>query len=154
MNGCERCNKGCGLNLEDKAIEKSLVIIKPDGVQDKVIGKIISRFEDAGLDIEKLKMIRIDEALAAKHYKDHVEKVFFKSLLKYICSGPVIAMVISGPGAIGESRKLMGPTDSKKAPKGTIRGDFGRDITINVVHGSDSPESADREIKLFFGEDL
>lgn len=150
MNECEKCNKGCGLNLENKKIEKSLIIIKPDGVQNRVTGKIISRFEEAGLDIERLKMIRIDEDLATKHYKDHKEKDFFKPLLKYICSGPVIAMVISGPEAIKESRKLMGPTDSRKAPGGTIRGDFGKDITINVIHGSDSPESADREIKLFF----
>jgi len=139
------------LNLEDKKVEKSLIIIKPDGVQHRVTGMIISRFEEAGFDIDRLKMMRIDEGLAKKHYKDHVEKDFFKPLLKYICSGPVIAMVISGPEAIKESRKLMGPTDSSKAPEGTIRGDFGKDITINVIHGSDSPESADREIKLFFG---
>ncbi|HAJ95369.1 MAG TPA: hypothetical protein DCP02_03955, partial [Actinobacteria bacterium] len=81
MNGCERCNKGCGLNLEDRKVEKSLIIIKPDGVQNRVTGKIISRFEEAGLDIERLKMIRIDEGLATKHYKDHTEKDFFKSLL-------------------------------------------------------------------------
>ena len=139
------------MNLENKKVEKSLIIIKPDGVQNRVTGKIISRFEEAGLDIERLKMIRIDEDLAIKHYKDHIEKDFFKPLLKYICSGPVIVMVISGPEAIKESRMIMGPTDSRKAPEGTIRGDFGKDITINVIHGSDSPESADREIKLFFG---
>jgi len=150
LSECEKCNKGCGLNLENKKLEKSLIIIKPDGVQNRVTGKIISRFEEAGFDIERLKMIRIDESLATKHYKDHIEKDFFKSLLKYICSGPVIAMVISGPEAIKEARKLMGPTDSSKAPKGTIRGDFGKDITVNVIHGSDSLESADREIKIFF----
>ena len=150
MNGCEGYKSGCGPDRINIVIEKSLIIIKPDGIQDRVIGKIISRFEEAGLSIERLKMIKIDEALAAKHYRDHVEKDFFGPLLKYICSGPVIVMVVSGPGAIEGSRELMGPTDSKKAPEGTIRGDFGKDITINVIHGSDSPESADREIKLFF----
>ncbi|MCD4669101.1 MAG: nucleoside-diphosphate kinase [Actinomycetia bacterium] len=134
-------------------MEKSLIMIKPDGVQNRVAGKIISRFEEAGLDIERLKMIEIDEELASKHYRDHVEKDFFKPLLKYICSGPVIVMVVSGPGAINGARQLMGPTDSKKAPGGTIRGDYGKDITTNVIHGSDSPENADREIKLFFGGD-
>lgn len=150
MNRCEGCNSGCGPGQVNIVIEKSLIIIKPDGIQNRVIGKIISRFEEAGLGIERLKMIKIDEGLAAKHYRDHVKKDFFGPLLNYICSGPVIVMVISGPGAIEGSRKLMGPTDSKKAPEGTIRGDFGKDITINVIHGSDSPESADREIKLFF----
>jgi nucleoside-diphosphate kinase len=154
LNNCEKCNRGCGLNLTEKdteEAEKSLIIIKPDAVQKKVAGKIISRFEDAGFEIEQLKMMHIDEAFAARHYKDHTEKAFFKPLLKYICSGPVIAMVVKGEGAIKKARELMGPTDSKKAPSGTIRGDFGVDTTINVVHGSDCTESADREIKLFFG---
>ncbi len=150
MNRCEGDNSGCGTGQINIVIEKSLIIIKPDGIQNRVIGKIISRFEEAGFSIERLKMIRIDEDLAVKHYKDHVKRDFFEPLLKYICSGPVIVMVVSGPGVIEGSRKLMGPTDSKKAPEGTIRGDFGKDITINVIHGSDSPESADREIKLFF----
>ena len=91
------------------------------------------------------------KSLAKKHYRDHIEKDFFRPLLKYICSGPVIAMVVRGPEAVKKSRELMGPTDSRKAPSGTIRGDFGEDVTINVIHGSDSPESAEREIKLFFG---
>jgi nucleoside-diphosphate kinase len=134
-------------------MEKSLIIIKPDGVQKKVVGKIISRFEDADLDIEQMKMMEIDKALAKKHYKDHVEKDFFNILLKYICSGPVIVMVVRGPDAVNKARDLMGPTDSRKAPSGTIRGDFGEDITVNVVHGSDSRESAKREIELFFGQE-
>ncbi len=150
MNGCEKCNRGCGLNLDKADTEKSLIIIKPDGVQKKVAGEIISRFEAAGFDIEQMKMMEIDEDLAARHYKDHADKDFFKTLLKYICSGPVIVMVIRGRGAIKKARELMGPTDSRQAPSGTIRGDYGADITINVIHGSDSPESAEREIKLFF----
>jgi nucleoside-diphosphate kinase len=134
-------------------MEKSLIIIKPDGVQKKVVGKIISRFEDADLDIEQMKMMEIDESLAKKHYKDHAEKGFFTILLKYICSGPVIVMVVRGSQAVKKARELMGPTDSRKAPTGTIRGDFGEDITVNVVHGSDSAGSATREIELFFGQE-
>ena len=134
-------------------MEKSLIIIKPDGVKKKIVGKIISRFEDAGLDIEKMKMMEIDKSLAKRHYKDHVEKDFFDILLKYICSGPVIVMVVKGYQAVGKARELMGPTDSRKAPSGTIRGDFGLDITVNVVHGSDSEESAKWEIELFFGKE-
>lgn len=151
MNGCEKCEKGCGLNLAVEDMEKSLIIIKPDGVQKKVAGKIISRFEEAGFDIEHMKMMTISRELAARHYKDHVNKDFFKRLQKYICSGPVVVMVIRGRGAIKKARELMGPTDSKKAPSGTIRGDFGEDATVNVIHGSDSPESAEREMELFFG---
>ncbi len=151
MNRCANCSVGCGLNISNIVIEKSLIIIKPDGVRDRVTGKIISRFEDAGLTIEKMKMIKIGDELAKSHYRDHVKKDFFGPLLKYITSGPVIVMVISGEGAIDQARKLMGPTDSRKAPKGTIRGDFGKDVTINVIHGSDSAESAVREIGLFFG---
>jgi len=127
-----------------------LIIIKPDGLQARVAGKIISKFEDAGFTIENMKLTKIDEGLASAHYKDHVKKDFFGPLLRYITSGPVIVMVISGVDTINRARNLMGPTDSRKAPKGTIRGDFGKDITINVIHGSDSTESAEREIGLFF----
>ena len=150
MSGCENCSKGCGLNINSAGIEKSLIIIKPDGLQDRVAGKIISKFEDAGFTIENMKLTKIDEELASAHYKDHIKKDFFGTLLKYITSGPVIIMVISGEDAIKRARNLMGPTDSRKAPKGTIRGDFGKDGTINVTHGSDSVESAKREIGLFF----
>jgi len=137
------------LGISDQ--EKSLIIIKPDGLQKRVVGKIISRFEDAGLDIERMKMMKIDKELATKHYKAHANRDFFQRLLKYICSGSVIVMVVIGTHAISSSRELMGPTDSKVAPEGTIRGDFGEDTTINVIHGSDSPEDARREIELFFG---
>lgn len=127
-----------------------MIIIKPDGLQARVVGKIISKFEDAGFTIENMKLTKIDEELASAHYKDHVKKDFFGPLLRYITSGPVIIMVVSGVDTINRARDLMGPTDSRKAPKGTIRGDFGKDITINVIHGSDSTESAEREIGLFF----
>ncbi len=127
-----------------------MIIIKPDGLQARVAGKIISKFEDAGFTIENMKLTKIDEGLASAHYKDHIKKDFFGPLLRYITSGPVIIMVVSGVDTINRARNLMGPTDSRKAPKGTIRGDFGKDITINVIHGSDSTESAEREIGLFF----
>ncbi len=130
--------------------EKSLVIIKPDGVKKKVIGEIISRIEKEDLAIEKLKMIKIGRDIARRHYREHKNKSFFDMLIEYITSGPSVVMVVSGTDAITRIRKLMGPTDSKKAEKGTIRGDFGVDITANVIHGSDSIESAGREIELFF----
>ncbi len=138
--------------MDSSGIERSLIIIKPDGLQSRVAGKIISKFEDAGFTIENMKLTRIDEELASAHYKDHIKKDFFGPLLRYITSGPVIIMVVSGKDTINRVRKLMGPTDSRKAPKGTIRGDFGKDITINTIHGSDSAESAEREIRLFFGD--
>jgi nucleoside-diphosphate kinase len=131
-------------------MEKSLIIIKPDGVKKRIIGEIISRFEMEDLIIEKLKMIKISRNLAEKHYNEHKDKEFFNMLIDYITSGPVVIMVISGDNAINRARELMGPTDSRIAKKGTIRGDFGDDITANVIHGSDSKESAEREIKLFF----
>ncbi len=134
----------------DNNIEKSLVIVKPDGVRKKVIGEIMSRFEKEDLNIEKLKMLRINKELAHKHYQDHKDKSFFDILIEYITSGPVVAMVISGKNAIARVRDLIGPTDPRKAERGTIRGDFGDDITVNVIHGSDSVENARREIELFF----
>ena len=152
MSGCENCSGGCGLNINNAGIEKSLIIIKPDGLKDRVVGKIISKFEDAGFAIENMKLTKINEELASAHYKDHIKKDYFGPLLKYITSGPVIIMVVSGEDTINRARNLMGPTDSRKAPKGTIRGDFGKDVTINVIHGSDSTESAKREIGLFFGD--
>lgn len=132
------------------SIEKSLIIIKPDGVKKKVVGEIISRFEKENLTIEKLKMEKISRELACRHYHEHRSKDFFDILIDYITSGPSVIMVLSGENAIFRIRKLMGPTDSRKAARGTIRGDFGVDVTVNVIHGSDSPESAGREIELFF----
>ncbi len=147
MNECGNCRRISEFN----GIERSLVIIKPDGVKKKVVGEIISRFEKENLTIEKLKMLKIDRELACKHYQDHKNKDFFNVLIDYITSGPVVAMVISGKDAIAVIRELMGPTDPGKAKEGTVRGDFGNDITVNVIHGSDSRESAQREIELFFG---
>lgn len=145
---------------EDKPVkqktkcERTLIIIKPDGVQKKLIGRIISRFEDNDLEIERIRVLHIDKNIALTHYKEHVEKPFFPRLLKYITSGPSIVMVIKGENAVAKSRELMGCTNPEKAEKGTIRGDFGTDITINVVHGSDCESSAEREINIFFGNYL
>ncbi|MBM3707092.1 MAG: nucleoside-diphosphate kinase [Actinobacteria bacterium] len=131
-------------------MEKSLVIIKPDGVGKKIIGEIISRFEDDGLYISKIKMIKIDREQATKHYQAHIGKPYFERLMNYITADRSIVMVVEGEDAVNKVRSIMGNTDPEKAKPGTIRGDFGTDITVNVVHGSDSDENAVREIKLFF----
>ena len=135
-------------------MEKSLVIIKPDGIGKKIIGDIISRFEDNELYISNLKMIRIDRALACKHYHEHEGKPFFERLINYITADRSVVMIVEGEDAIKKVRGIMGSTDPIKAEAGTIRGDYGTDITINVVHGSDSTKSAEREINLFFGNDV
>lgn len=132
------------------AIERTLVLVKPDGVRRGLVGEIISRFERLGLRIAALRMLMVDEDLASRHYAEHVEKSFYQELLSFIISGEVVAMVLEGESAISQVRKLMGPTDPKQAPPGTIRGDFAVEITENVVHGSDGPESAAREIEIFF----
>jgi nucleoside-diphosphate kinase len=134
--------------------EKSLIIIKPDGVEKKVVGEIISRFEKAGLGIERIRVLEIDKSIAYSHYNEHEGKPYFERLIGYMTSGPSIVMIIKGENAIARCRSLMGPTDPAKAPGGTIRGDYGSDITINVVHGSDCSESAQREINIFFGNYL
>lgn len=132
-------------------MEKSLVIIKPDGVGKKIIGDILSRFEDNELYVSNLKMIRIDRALACKHYHEHEGRPFFERLINYITADRSIVMIVEGEDAIKKVREIMGSTDPAKAAAGTIRSDYGTDITINVVHGSDSAKNAEREINLFFG---
>ncbi len=131
--------------------QKTLIIIKPDAVEKRVVGNIISRFEKEGFQIEDMKLVNIDKKLASKHYSEHKEKDFFGTLIDYITSGKSLVLVASRPDAIKKAREMMGPTDCRLAKKGTIRGDFGKDITINVIHGSDSPQSAKKEIDLFFG---
>ena len=133
-------------------VEHTFVMVKPDGVAGGLVGLVIARLEDAGMMIERIRILRIDEALARDHYAEHVEKSFFPDLLEFVLSGPVVAMEWSGESAIAVVRERMGPTDPIMAPQGTIRGDHGVDITRNVVHGSDSSESARRELGLFFGE--
>jgi nucleoside-diphosphate kinase len=135
------------------AIERTFVMVKPDGVQRGLIGRVIQRFEDKGLKIVALRMLHIDEKLAGRHYEEHTEKPFFQELVDFITSGPVAAMVLEGDNAIAQVRTLMGATDPQKSPPGSIRGDFGMILSKNIVHGSDKPESASREISLFFNDD-
>ncbi len=131
--------------------EQTLVLIKPDGVERRVIGEIISRIERKGLTIAALELKHVEDAVARAHYAEHQDKPFFGSLVEFITSGPVIAAVVEGPRAIAAWRQLAGGTDPvEKATPGTIRGDFGLETQFNLVHGSDSPESAAREIALWF----
>ena len=131
--------------------ERTLVLIKPDGVQRRVIGDIISRIERKGLRIAALELKNVDDALARAHYAEHADKPFFGSLLEFITSGPVVAAVLEGSRAIAAFRQIAGGTDPvEKAAPGTIRGDLGLETQFNLVHGSDSPESAAREIQLWF----
>lgn len=133
-------------------MEKSLVLIKPDAMQRGLAGKIISRLEEAGLKLVAVKMLHLDRGLAECHYAIHKEKPFFKGLVNYITSAPIVAAVFQGENAIELIRKIMGPTDPAKAQAGTIRGDFGLNIEQNCIHGSDSVKTAEPEIGLFFRE--
>ena len=131
--------------------ERTLVLIKPDGVERRLIGEIISRIERKGLDIAALELRQVSEDLASRHYAEHDGKPFFGSLLEFITSGPVVALIVEGPRAVTAIRQLAGGTDPvEKATPGTIRGDFGLETQFNLVHGSDSTESAQREITLWF----
>ncbi|ACC42185.1 MULTISPECIES: nucleoside-diphosphate kinase [Mycobacterium] len=131
--------------------ERTLVLIKPDGVQRQLVGEIISRIERKGLAIAALELRNVTEELASQHYAEHEGKPFFGSLLEFITSAPVVAAIVEGPRAIAAFRQLAGGTDPvEKATPGTIRGDFGLETQFNLVHGSDSAESAQREIALWF----
>ena len=131
--------------------EQTLVLIKPDGVKRGVVGEIISRIERKGLTLVALELKDVDEALARAHYAEHSERPFFGELVEFITSGPVVAAILQGPRAVAAFRQLAGGTDPvEKATPGTIRGDFGLETQFNLVHGSDSPESAAREIGLWF----
>ena len=131
-------------------MERSLVLIKPDAMQRGLAGIIISRLEKRGLKIVAMKMLQMDKALAQRHYAVHQGKTFFNDLVDFITSSPIIAAVFEGEKAIEAARQTMGATDPVKASPGSIRGDFGLDIQQNLVHGSDSAESAEKEISLFF----
>jgi nucleoside-diphosphate kinase len=133
-------------------VEKTLVMVKPDGVRRALIGEVISRIEGKNLQIRDIKMLQIDRDLANRHYEEHKEKPFFEELVSFITSGPVVALVVEGEDAVSVVRELMGATNPKDAAPGTIRGDFGKEITENIVHGSDSTTSAERELGLFFPE--
>jgi len=132
------------------ATEHTFVMVKPDGVARGLIGEVVSRFERKGLTLEKMRMLTIGEDLAKRHYAEHEGKPFFGELVSFITSGPVVAMEWSGESAISVARTLMGPTNPVEAPPGTLRGDYGLVITNNIVHGSDSPASASRELAFFF----
>ena len=132
------------------AVERTLSIIKPDAVAKNVIGQIYSRFEQAGLQIVAARMMRLSQAEAEGFYAVHKERSFFRDLVKFMTSGPVMIQVLEGEDAIRKNRDLMGATDPKKAAKGTIRADFAQNIDANAVHGSDSPETAAVEIAYFF----
>ncbi len=133
------------------SVEHTFIMVKPDGVERGLVGEVIARLERRGLKLEKIRGLIITEELARTHYAEHVDKPFFPELLEFITSGPVVAMEWSGEGAISVCRGVMGATDPKQAAPGTIRGDFGLMVTQNLVHGSDGPESAERELELFFG---
>jgi len=132
-------------------VESTLLIVKPDGVKRGLVGEVLGRAEAKGLRIAEMRLMRIDRDLAEEHYEEHRDKPFFDELVAFITSGPVVVARLEGEGAIGVWRTMMGPTDPAVAPPGTIRGDHGLVITQNIVHGSDSPGSAERELRLFFG---
>jgi nucleoside-diphosphate kinase len=134
------------------AVESTLLIVKPDGVRRGLVGEVLRRAEAKGLRIAEMRVMAIDRELAEHHYAEHREKPFFRDLVGFITSGPVVVGRLEGEGAIDVWRSMMGPTDPATAPPGTIRGDFGLMITENIVHGSDSSASAERELALFFGE--
>ena len=132
--------------------ERTLILVKPDGMQRGLAGEIISRLESRGLRIVGVRMLRVDEALAKRHYAEHEGKPFFDGLIDYITSSPIIAAVLEGTRAIEAVRKTMGATNPAEAEPGTIRGDLGVELGRNLIHGSDGPDSAAREIALFFDE--
>jgi nucleoside-diphosphate kinase len=134
-------------------MERSLVLVKPDAVQRALVGQVISRLENKGLKIVATKMLHMDTDLAQRHYAIHKGKAFFDELVAFITASPLIAIVFQGENAVQIIRQMMGETDPAKAPGGTIRGDFGIDVGHNLVHGSDSPENARKEIDLFFSRE-
>ncbi len=133
-------------------METTLIILKPDAVQRGLMGRIVSRFEDKGLQIVGCKLMKISQHLAERHYEAHKGKPFYDGLVRFMTSSPVLVLAVRGVGAIGISRGMMGATFGSKAAPGTIRGDFGVSNSFNLIHGSDSPEAATRELGLFFDE--
>lgn len=131
-------------------MERTFIAIKPDAVQRGLIGKFITRIEDKGFKIAGLKMIQVTEEIAAKHYAEHIGKPFYPDLVKFITSSPIIAMVVEGENAVAAMRQLMGKTNPANAEAGSIRADFSQEMSYNSIHGSDGPESAEREIAIYF----
>ena len=134
-------------------MERTLILVKPDAVQRGLIGEVLGRLERRGLRLVALRLMQADEALARRHYAEHEGKPFFTGLVDYITSSPLVAAVFEGPDAVAASRQTMGSTNPVEAAPGTIRGDFALEVGRNLVHGSDGPESAAREIALFFGDE-
>jgi nucleoside-diphosphate kinase len=134
-------------------MEKTFLMVKPDGVQRQLIGDIVSRFEKKGFQLVGAKLMQISTELAEKHYGEHKERPFFSELVDFITSGPVFAMVWQGENVISTARQMMGSTNPKDAAPGTIRGEYAVTVSKNIIHGSDSPESAEREIGLFFSQE-
>jgi nucleoside-diphosphate kinase len=132
-------------------MERTFVMIKPDAVAARLVGRIVSRFEEVGLTLERMEYGMLARETAEANYAEHEGKPFYEGLIGYVTSGPVVRMVLSGPGAVAIARKLIGATNPADAAPGTIRGDFGLTLDANVIHGSDSPASAEREISIFFG---
>ena len=135
------------------ATERTYAMVKPDGVKRGLVGEVVKRLEQKGFTIVGMKLMQISQETAQTHYGEHEGKPFFEDLVSFITSGPVVAMVVEGENAIGEWRKMMGATNPKDADLGTIRGDYATTIDENVVHGSDAPATAEREIGIFFEED-
>lgn len=131
-------------------MEKTFLMIKPDGVQRGLVGEIVQRFEAKGFKMLGMKLIQVSEELAGEHYAEHVGKPFYPGLIEYITSAPVMAMCFAGKDVVAQARKMMGSTNPADAAPGTIRGDFGQDIGRNIIHGSDSVESADKELAVYF----
>lgn len=131
--------------------ERTLILVKPDAFRRSLTGEILTRFEHKGLKIVDLKLLTADESIAKQHYAEHVEKPFFGELVEFITGGPLVAVILEGPQAIAAARQVIGLTNPLEAALGTIRGDYAIEVTFNLVHGSDSPESAEREIEIWFG---
>lgn len=132
------------------ALETTLILFKPDALEKKLCGKVLARFEDAGLKPRGLKMLRFDDALLREHYAHIADKPFFPEVGTFMARSPVVALALEGDNAVGHVRELLGPTDSRQAPPGSIRGDFGVDVMVNVCHASDSPATAAAELNRFF----
>lgn len=136
------------------ALETTLILFKPDALEKGLCGQVLARFEAAGLRPRGLRMLKFDEALLREHYAHIADKPFFPDVAAFMTRTPVVALALAGENAVARVRELLGPTDSRKAPKGTIRGDFGVDMMVNVCHASDSPETAAAEVRRFFGGGL
>tara|TARA_A100001037_G_scaffold300344_1_gene327667 strand:- start:3690 stop:4139 length:450 start_codon:yes stop_codon:yes gene_type:complete len=134
-------------------LQKTLLLVKPDGVQRGLVGQIVSRIEQKGLKLVGLKLMKVSQELANQHYSEHIGKPFFNDLVDFITSSPIVAMAVEGDNAVQVMRVIMGTTNPQEASPGTIRGDFGMTIGMNLIHGSDSAESAERELSLFFNSE-